>query len=94
MGIYVSGTLYGIRIHTINEEGHSNIVYEKQYEERMTVEQKREVQTEYEMLDKNDIFLFEIYTECISTYEKENETCLMWYPISIQSFLEIFLYVN
>ena len=59
--------------------------------EIISEEQKKEAYLFYtELNDKNAIF-FKIYSECSSTYDRNNnEKFMMWYPISLNIFVEIF----
>jgi hypothetical protein len=92
MGIYSSGRIFGIRIYNFNDQEFSNTLYEEKYDEIMSHEQMREAYLFYNQLnDKNGIFL-KIYTECSSTLNcYNNENFMMWYPISLNVFLEKFL---
>jgi len=91
MGIYVSGNIFGIKIYNFNDNDISNILFEEKYDEIMSHEQMREAYLFYAILnDKKDVF-FKIYTECISTIDINNkEKIMMWYPLSLDSFLENF----
>jgi len=91
MGIYTNGSIFGISIYNFNEDEFSNTLFEKKYDEIMSHEQMREAYLFYnELNDKNNIFL-KIYTECSSTFNKDNkENFMMWYPISLHIFLEKF----
>jgi hypothetical protein len=89
MGIYNNGNIFGIRIYNFNDEI-SNTLFEEKYYEIMTHEQMREAYLFYTILnDKKDVF-FKIYTECITTYGINKEKCMMWYPLSLNHFLEKF----
>ena len=91
MGIYNNGTIFGIRIYNFNEDEFSNTLFEEKYDEVMSYQQMREAYIFYNILyDKKDIH-FKIYTESISTYNSNNkEKIMMWYPISLNEFLEKF----
>ena len=61
------------------------------YNEIMSDEEKKKAYLFYtELNNKNDIH-FQIYTECSSTLNAYNkERFLMWHPMSLNTFLEIF----
>lgn len=88
MGIYASGSIFGLRIYNFNNDDIANTLFEEKYDEIMSGEEMREAYLFYnELNDKTQIF-FKIYTECGSTY---NEGCFMdWYPMSLNTFLEKF----
>ena len=91
MGIYTNGSIFGIRIYNFNDEEFSNTLFEQKYDVIMSDEQKKEAYLFYTKLNnKNEIF-FKIYTESSSTYDIHNkDTFMMWYPISLDLFLEKF----
>ena len=91
MGIYANGSIFGIRIYNFNDDDFSNTLFEGKYDEIMSHEQMSEAYLFYnELNDKNNLF-FQIYTECSSTLNKDNkEQFMMWYPISLNVFLEKF----
>jgi len=87
MGIYSNGNIFGIKIYT-NDNDNINIIFEKKYDIIMRDEQKKEAYLFYKELSNKDNTLFQIYSECFSTYDKG--LFMLWYPISIDSFIEIF----
>jgi len=90
MGIYSNGNIFGIKIYNFKDDGFSNILFEQKYDVIMSDKQKKEAYLFYTKLDnKNDVF-FKIYTECISTQDRDCEDFIMWYPISLDIFLEKF----
>jgi hypothetical protein len=91
MGIYSNGTIFGIQIYNFNDDDISNILFEEKYHDVMSYHQMREAYLFYtNSNDKNKIY-FKIYTECISTLSNNNiDNCLMWYPLSLDTFLEKF----
>jgi hypothetical protein len=92
MGIYVSGNIFGILIYDFNDDDLSNIIYEKKYDSLMTNIEKKEAYLFYNGLNnKNELFL-KIYTERSCTYNNNNnnDKYFMWYPISLDIFLEKF----
>lgn len=76
MGIYESGNIFGIRINNFN-----NILFEKIY--------NKKVYLFYTELNNKNKIQFEYYSECSSTYGEE-DTFLMWCPMSFNLFLEKF----
>ena len=92
MGIYDSGRIFGIKMYDFNDDDDfSNILFERTYNEIMSNEEKKKVYlfyTFYTELNTNNKIRFQYYTECSSTYGKG--TFLMWYPISLDIFLEKF----
>ena len=90
MGIYSNGNIFGIRIYNMNEDDFSNTLFEQKYNVIMNDEQKKEAYSFYtELNNKNEIF-FKIHTECSSSYEKGTESFMMWYPMSLNQFIETF----
>jgi len=53
MGIYVSGTFFGIKIYNFNDDVFVNILFEKKYDEIMSNEQMREAYLFYTTELKN-----------------------------------------
>ena len=92
MGIYSSGSIFGIRIYTFNDNDYSNILFEEKYEEIMSHEQMREVYLFYTQLQNKNNIHFQFYTECSNTLDINNKETIymMWYPLSLNSFLEQF----
>ena len=90
MGKYSNGSIFGIRIYNFNDDDIIDILFEEKYIEIMTQEQMRQAYLFYDlMFDKNNIH-FKIYTECISTLDRENKKIMDWHPISLNQFLEFF----
>lgn len=92
MGIYSDGTIFGIKLFLISDNG-VNVLYEKQYEEIMTDEQKQQVYEFCQELPKNVMNKLEIhiYTNCQDTYEScNNAVYRMWYSICLEHFLQEF----
>ncbi len=88
MGIYSSDDIFGIRIYNFDDDENSNILYEQKYDLPMSNDQVREAYLFYNQLnDKNNIS-FQIYTECSSTLDINKKNFMMWYPISMKTFLE------
>jgi hypothetical protein len=91
MGIYDSGSIFGIRIYNFNDDDFANTLFEQKHNERMTHQQMNEAYLFYTGLnDKNEV-RFQYYTECCSTMDIHNtEKYRAWYPISLNLFLEKF----
>jgi hypothetical protein len=91
MGIYSNGSIFGISIHTLNDDDYNvNILFEEKYDEIMSHEQIREAYLFYtELNDKNNL-LFKVYTECTSTLDIEKHNFMKWHTISLNQFLENF----
>ena len=88
MGIYSNGSIFGIRIYNFNDGDFANILFEEKYDEIMSYGQMREAYLFYtEFSNKNELS-FQYYTECSSTYGEG--FFLMWYPITLNLFLEKF----
>ncbi len=87
MGIYDSGTIFGIKIYKLNDDC-TNILFEQSYNEIMTDEEKRKAYLFYTQLNNKDDIYFSYYTQCSSTYDKG--FFLIWYPMSLNLFLEKF----
>jgi hypothetical protein len=88
MGIYDSGSIFGIKIYNFNDDDYSNILFEAIYNEIMSDEEKKEAYLFYTELNNKNEIRFQYYTECSSTYGKG--IFLMWHPISLNQFLEKF----
>ena len=88
MGIYNNGSIFGIKMYNFNDDDCSNILFEEKYDEEISYHQMREVYLFYTKLKNKNGIRFQYYTECSSTYGKE--TFLMWYPMSLDIFLEKF----
>jgi len=88
MGIYNNSIIFGIKMYNFNDDDFSNILFEEKYDEEMTYHQMREAYLFYTKLNNKNGIRFQYYTECSSTYGKE--TFLMWYPMSLDIFLEKF----
>jgi hypothetical protein len=88
MGIYNSGSIFGIKMYNFNDDDFSNILFEKTYNEKMSDEEKNKVYLFYTVLSNKNEIRFQYYTECSSTYGKGN--FLSWYPMSLNLFLEKF----
>jgi len=90
MGIYSNNSIFGIQIYNFNDDDVSNILFEEKYDEVMSYHQMREAYLFYTNLnDKNNIF-FKIYTEGISTLSYNRDNFMMWYPLTLDTFLEKF----
>ena len=92
MGIYTNGSIFGIQIYNFNEDDVSNILFEEKYDEIMSYQQMREAYLFYTNLNDKNKICFKIYTECSSTLSKNSDTFMMWYPFSLDAFLEKFGY--
>ena len=91
MGIYTSGRIFGLRIYNFNNgDDFANTLFEEKYDDIMSNQQMREAYLFYKQL--NDVHLhFQIYTECSSTFNKDNtESYMDWCPLSLGLFLENF----
>ena len=82
MGIYDSGKIFGIKMYNFNED----ILFEKTYNEIMSDEEKKKAYLFYTKLNNKTEISY--YTECSSTYG--GGVFLMWYPMSLNLFLEKF----
>jgi len=90
MGIYANSNIFGIQIYNFNDNDVSNILLEEKYDEVMSYQQMREAYLFYtELNNKNDI-RFKIYTECISTLSNNKDKFMMWFPLTLDTFLEKF----
>ena len=89
MGIYGTGTVYGIKIYTPHHDDINIItLYETLSEEIISDQQKKEARSFYDKLENKQNILFKVYTECSSTYREG--TFMMWHPLSTADFLEYF----
>ncbi len=87
MGIYDSGSIFGIKIYNFNDDEFANVLFEKTYNEIMSDEQKKEAYLFYSEWNNKNELRFQYYTEC-SSYGKG--PFLMWYPLPPKLFLEKF----
>ena len=77
-------------LYNFNEDDVSNILFEQKYNDVASDEQMNEAYLFYTNLnDKNNIS-FKIYTECTSTLSYNRDNFMMWYPLSLNTFLEKF----
>ena len=89
MGIYDNGSIFGIKMYNFNDDDFSNILFEKTYNEIMSDEEKKKAYLFYtDLIKLNNEIRFQYYTECSTTYG--NKKCLMWDPMSLNTFLEKF----
>jgi len=91
MGIYSSDNIFGIQMYNFynDYDDFSNILFEKTYNNIMSNEQKKEAYLFYTKLNNKNDVKFKIFTECSSTYDlRNNENFMMWYPISLNQFLD------
>jgi hypothetical protein len=88
MGIYANGIIFGIKMYNFNDDDFANILFEKTYNEIMSDEEKKKAYLFYTELNHKDEIHFQYYTECSSSYDKG--FFLMWYPMSLNLFLEKF----
>ena len=88
MGIYDNGTIFGIQMYNFNDDDLSNILFEKTYNEIMSDEKKKEAYSFYNKLNNKNEIHFKYYTQCCSSYGKEK--FFMWYPMTLDIFLEKF----
>jgi hypothetical protein len=87
MGIYTTGSTFGIMMYTVGSDDNIITLFTKQYDMIMSDEEKKEVYIFYtELIDKNDI-LFKFYTECSSTHELKNKNFMTWHPMTLEQFL-------
>ena len=87
MGIYVSGTVFGIKIYNFNNDI-VNILFEEKYNEIMSDEQMSNAYLFYIKLNNKNEIHFQYYTECSTTYDEG--TYFNWCPMSLELFLEKF----
>jgi hypothetical protein len=93
MGIYSNGSIFGIQIYNFNDDDISNILFEEKYDEIMSYHQMREAYlfyTEFNKNNKNNEIRFQYYTECSSTLSYNRDNFMMWYPLTLDTFLETF----
>jgi hypothetical protein len=89
MGIYSNGSIYGIKIYTLDFDNDLiNVLFEKIYDKIMCDEEKQNVFAFYMGLNNKNEIHFKFYTECFSTYK--NGLFMSWHPMSLHFFLEKF----
>ena len=99
MGIYSNGTVFGIRMYTYAfDSEESCTLFERKYDEIMSDDQINEAYLFYTNLSDKTGAHFQIYTECTSTHEariiENDREFMMWWPISLNIFLEKFKVTN
>lgn len=90
MGIYASDKIFGIAIYNFDDEGFSNTLYEKKYDDIMSNEEMKKAYTFYNEVNEKNNISFRIYTECSSTLDIHIENFMQWCPMSLNTFLEKF----
>lgn len=90
MGIYGNGKIFGIQIYNFNDDDVSNILFEEKYDEVMVYNRMREAYLFYTQLNNKNEIYFKIYTECISTLNCNRDNFMIWYPLTLDTFLEKF----
>jgi len=90
MGIYGNSNIFGIQIYNFNDDDFANILFEEKYVEIMSHEQMREAYLFYTELNNKNEIRFKIYTESSSTLNYNRDKFMMWYPLSLDTFLEKF----
>lgn len=92
MGIYSNGKIFGIRIYVFDDESDtSTILFERKYDSEMNNTQKKDAYKFYVNLSNKSNLFFRTYDECSSSHELQNRgSFMMWNPISLNKFLDIF----
>lgn len=100
MGIYSNGKIFGIKIYNFNDDDKDdkdvkdddsiNILYERSYDEEMTSQQMRDAYLFYNNLNNKNKVCFKMYIECGSILINYGHAFMMWYPLSLNTFLEKF----
>jgi hypothetical protein len=62
MGIYDSGSIFGIKMYNFNDDDFANILFEKIYTEIMSDEEKKETYLFYSDLNNKNEIRFEYYS--------------------------------
>jgi hypothetical protein len=89
MGIYDSGVVYGIKIYEYRDDFPATL-YEKTSDGVMNQEEKKNAYLAYcGLQNKSDIY-FSYYTECSTSYEANSKPMMMWCPIELFQFVELF----
>jgi hypothetical protein len=90
MGIYDSGSIFGIRIYNFNHDDFANILFEKTCNKIMSEEEKKKAYLFYTELNNKNEIRFQYYTECSSTLSYGMDNFMMWQPLHLDTFLEKF----
>lgn len=93
MGIYPSGRIFGVLLYIINEnENTTTDLYKCMYEHVMTENQMYEAYLFYKNLNDKTNISFKIYTECCDLFDSHYNlnTYMVWFPISLESFVNNF----
>ena len=91
MGIYSSGSIFGIQMYNYNDDDDiSNVIFEIKYNEVMSYIQMREAYLFYNNLNNKNKVFFKIYTECSSTLNYNTDNFMMWQPLPLDTFVKIF----
>jgi hypothetical protein len=91
MGIYNDGIIRGIKMSLYGVSCQLLFSYEKQYDDKMTIEQIREVEKEYNTFtdgEKQEL-IYNVYVNCSSTYDNGN--FMHWWRISKDELEELFV---
>jgi hypothetical protein len=76
---------FGIQMYNFNDDDVSNILFEEKYDEVMSCHQMREAYLFYSNINDK-----KIYTEYTSTLSCNRDNFMKWYPLPLETFLEIF----
>ena len=89
MGIYSNGHIFGIQIYSRHDDAIA-ILFEAKDAEMASYSQIREAYLFYDTLqDKNNIF-FNMHNEYTSTYGRGTDNFMMWLPLPVDTFLQLF----
>ncbi len=98
MGIYSDGIIYGIRViqKNVDENGELSNEYITIYEKisnkaisKNIIKEAQETYNTLNMLKKQNNYRFFIYSNCSTTYSKEDTPFMMWENIDKNDFLEL-----
>lgn len=89
MGIYSNGRIFGIQIYT-RQDDVIDTLFEEKYDEPMSYQQMREAYLFYDNLQDKHTILFNTYNEYTCTHTLDIGNFMMWTPLRVDTFLQIF----
>ena len=95
MGIYSDGIVYGIKVIQKNSKEDCEVVdeyiiiYEKISNKAISKNIIKEAHNTYNELENQNHFRFFIYSNCCTSYDKDDTPFMMWENIDKNEFLEL-----
>lgn len=89
MGIYSNGRIFGIQIYTRQDDVIATL-FEEKYDAPMSYQQMREAYLFYDTLTDKRTICFNTYNEYTCTHNLDSGNFMMWTPLRVDTFLQIF----